>query len=1063
MTKYIASALLFALSACSSPDKGEDKKDQAVPPAEVETREQPQTKKTVTTSLMLQLTLTKEGDQTLYFADVAPTVNKCLQCHGNGGTQPNLQTTPYAASTLKQMLARVNDAARPMPPQGLLPAAERQTFSLWIESGAQLTSQEALGSDLSAYSLDLTWAKEGEAGTTIHFSGSSSGTFDLDLGALPVGQKLEVRAKITGPEGKIVFNQALGTQTVTEKGLIQIPVRATAVKKSQSTIDSTNPVTGSTNEPGTANPDQPGTQQPGTEEPGTPDTPVTPPPPPPVVTAEIVAQLNLVQPGDTAAPISTFLDVQPLFGNCMPCHARNQKSPDLSTFPFTGKEGETLASVMAKIQDRIDNASKPMPQAGLLPAGERSAIGAWISAGYLSLPPAPAPSPEIGAYLVELSWTSDAGTQGSQTLPRSNEGNYALAAGQLPVGTKITAKVKVVGPRNTVVLEKSFAPVAVPSTGKVSLPLRAVAVDVTSPDAGQQGDIRGSNLSHNAVTLTWTEARDNVTGASALKYTVYQSRSNDLDSVDEIKANGTKISTTTAALTTLDVTGLAPLSSYFFNVIVQDAAGNEGAYETYSVTTEEDPNAPVVSEYPNCITGLQTRAKVEAWRNAAARSLESGDSDSTVKARINQCFPTTVPQCVQPVLGYTTRNDVASASADGPIANAPARIPPKEFLAPGGNGLQWVIPSNVVEIAKSKGWPVVRYKSRHAGGFDSDTANLLMVYVPGSTLNPPVNYDQWLNFSTPTDDAIDGLTPAPQAPLAQDEDYDAAHNFGQGMPRVFTMVSLDRPANGKPAQVYFQMFDRESNGPKFNPRSNSNVNSCVSCHPNGLRAISPLGLHVRDGEAQLPVEDWFAAKVINDAMDSAANFKAVSWRSAKVNGVTKNFFNPEHQGPIMGLETPLNDKFTRTKAYILGGTLPNGQTAAGCFKTRNTVSVRDIFGRAPGQNNVYKLSATPNIRWDKVAGAMNCAKCHNNVDRGALNDTMDMSQIDFKILVDQSMPEGLHKNPLDTVGGVPGSPDAPVKDELTADERIALANCVQAEFDEERQFLAKSLSQTRCE
>ncbi len=209
MTKYIASALLFALSACSSPDKGEDKKNEAVPPAEVDTRNQPQSaKKTVTTSLMLQLTLTKEGDQTLYLADVAPTLGKCLQCHGNGGTQPNLQTTPYAASTLKQMLARVNDAARPMPPQGLLPSAERQTLSQWIESGAQLTSQEA-ATDLAAYSLELTWTKDGETATTVHFSGSSTGMFDLDLGALPVGQLIQVRAKITGPEGKVVFNQAL--------------------------------------------------------------------------------------------------------------------------------------------------------------------------------------------------------------------------------------------------------------------------------------------------------------------------------------------------------------------------------------------------------------------------------------------------------------------------------------------------------------------------------------------------------------------------------------------------------------------------------------------------------------------------------------------------------------------------------------------------------------------------------------------------------------------------------------------------------------------------------------
>ncbi len=1051
MTKYIALALLFALSACSSPNEGKEDKNDAVPPANVEAPGQrAPAEKRVDARLSLQLDLAKAGDQSVYFVDVQPTLAKCLPCHAAGANKPSLDSFPLADASLNAVASRINNAAHPMPPSGLLPAAERQALASWIDAGAPSVAQPSQSKDLEAYALDVTWSTQGGNQTTHHIAGNSSGTFELGLGSLPLSAMLNVQAKVTGPGGKVVFDKTFPLQSLSSSGVVSLPLRAVAVKAATIDHGTTSPVT-------PVNPDTPTT-----EEPTTPVV-VTPPPPPPVVETELVAQLNLVQPGDTSVPITTFIDVQPLFGKCMPCHARGDKSPDLSSFPFTGKDGETLASVMQKIAERTNDATKPMPQTGLLPVGERTAIGAWISAGYLSLPPASTPSPELGSYSVELSWTSDAGTTGSETLSRSNLGNYALAAGLLPVGTKITATVRVTGPRNTVVFDKTFAPVAVPMTGKISLPLRAVAVDVTAPAAGQQGDIRGSNLTHASLSLRWTEGRDLVTAAGNLRYTVYQSSSNDLTDVQAIKANGTKVSPTIAGLTSLDVASLTPSSTYYFNVIVEDQAGNEAAYHTYSATTEDDPNAPVVSEYPNCITGTQTRQKVEAWRNSAAKALEGSESEAAVAQHIKQCFPAQVPQCVKPVLGYTQRNDIASSSADGSIAQSPERLPPKEFLAPGGNGLQWVIPPNVEEIARANGWPVVRYKSRHAGGFDPETPNLLMVYVPGSTLSPAVNYDQWLNFATPKDGNADGLTPAPQAPLAQDEDFDQGHNFGAGMPRVFTMVSLDRPQNGKPGQVYFQMFDRESQGPKFNPRSNSGVTSCVSCHPNGLRAISPLGLHVRASEAQLPVEDWFAAKVINDSMDTAANKKAVSWRSGKVNGVMKPFFNAADQGPIMGLETPLNDKFTRSKAFIMGGTLPNGQTAAGCFKRRNTVSVRDIFGRAPGANNVYTLSANPSIRWDKVRDSMKCATCHNNVDRGGLNNTMDMSQVDFKILVDQSMPDGMHVNPLDTVDGVPGSADSPVKDQLTADERIALANCVAAEFEQEKQFLAKSLSQTRCE
>ena len=130
----------------------------------------------------------------------------------------------------------------------------------------------------------------------------------------------------------------------------------------------------------------------------------------------------------------------------------------------------------------------------------------------------------------------------------------------------------------------------------------------------------------------------------------------------------------------------------------------------------------------------------------------------------------------------------------------------------------------------------------------------------------------------------------------------------------------------------------------------------------------------------------------------------------------------------------------------------------GCYNSRPTVSVVDIFGRAPGLHNVYSLSETPSIRWDRVGSAMNCASCHNNAQRGALNEKTDWSQIDFKILVDQSMPYGLHNNPLDI-----GDASTPVEDALTGDERIALANCLRAEFQLERKELKQWLTQDSCQ
>ena len=161
--------------------------------------------------------------------------------------------------------------------------------------------------------------------------------------------------------------------------------------------------------------------------------------------------------------------------------------------------------------------------------------------------------------------------------------------------------------------------------------------------------------------------------------------------------------------------------------------------------------------------------------------------------------------------------------------------------------------------------------------------------------------------------------------------------------------------------------------------------------------------------------------------------------------------------PIMGAIKPQN-KISRTQAFILGGTLPDGTQTPGCYKSRPTISVRDIFGRPPGQNNVYKLSASPLKDWKKVRNAMNCETCHNNRQRYSINISTDPATIDYKILTDQSMPLGMHQDPLER-----SDPSLPPFDTLSLDERISLANCLRAEMQLERPLLNQYLTQEACQ
>lgn len=774
----------------------------------------------------------------------------------------------------------------------------------------------------------------------------------------------------------------------------------------------------------------------------------------------LTLQLYLSRDHDAKASLS-YVDVSEIFQKrCVSCHGNTPQSPNLSGFPFQSGNNEALASIVAKIDQRIENTSRPMPPQGVLAEDERKPLHDWIAGGYLALPPLPAESVELADYSLDLSWTID-GHQESVHKDGVRSGSFVQELGSLPSSKSIAVEIKVTGPRNVVVFEKKYASLSINPGANLRIPMNARAVDVAAPIPGQRGEIRSSGLTTSAVNLNWTVADDAETAADALKYSLYVSPTDSLDTLENIKAKGTLLKTE-AALTGLAVSALNPSTKYHFNVVVSDEFGNEAAYSEIVITTEDEA---VVSEYPNCITvASPNRARVTAWRNAVTADLESSGSSTAIGARIRQCFPSAVPSCIQPALDYATRSDIFGADVDGPVANMPQRQPPAVFRAPNGQGQEYFIPPNVEQIAAENNWPYVRYKSRMSGGFDSDTPNLLMVYVPGDRVNPPVSYDRWLNFATPFDPGetrnSETIQPAPQAGIPTLADY-LNPAIERTLPRVFTMVSLERASATTTAEVFFQKFRRTGGTATFTPEENSEVPGCATCHPNGLRAISPLGLHVRNGELQLPERDWRAATEINAAMITSAGGKAVSWRSGVVNGVRKPFFNPASQGPIVGPVVPLNDRGTRSRAFIMGEVLPNGQTTPGCYNSQTTIELEDIFRRPPGygQNrNIYTMSAAPVVNWEKVRDAMSCASCHNNVARGALNDVTSSAEIAFKILVDQSMPLGAHFNPLDV-----GSPQTPVRDDLTPDERIALVNCLSAEFNLEQRKVAKSLQQVQCQ
>ncbi len=483
-------------------------------------------------------------------------------------------------------------------------------------------------------------------------------------------------------------------------------------------------------------------------------------------------------------------------------------------------------------------------------------------------------------------------------------------------------------------------------------------------------------------------------------------------------------------------------------------------YRNVTVTSphiEAPVVSPVVVVPPTCAS-ITAAGGIANWRNQHAASLIDGsETEAAVAADVDLCFPTEVPKCVERIKGYAIKDDIADSEFDGSFATLAQKQPPEELRDPENASGYW-IPDNIEEIAAQKGWTTVRYRSRHAGGFDSDTPNLMMVYVPGDKVTPPVKFDRWLNFPLPRDyddsASLDSLDPTPTMGPPSRAAYLAPNNF----PSTFTMVTQDLD-NSLPlvsTRVYFQMFGRNDEGPTFMPRGIVDLAGCVSCHPSGLRAISPMGYSVRSGEKSLSKQNWDSVELINRKMIESANNLPPKWGDALVDGVSKPFYRADFMGPILGASKPANG-FSRTKEFIMGGQIA-GRQFSGCYKTQPSRNITDIFGRTPGMgpNNRAALSPeallpqpllTSVIDPQKVINAMNCEGCHvggASAERKRWPLNTFNTQVAFKILVDQSMPMGAHTNAFNESHTLGQSTDA-----LNSDERMALANCLEAELAEE--------------
>ncbi len=139
-------------------------------------------------------------------------------------------------------------------------------------------------------------------------------------------------------------------------------------------------------------------------------------------------------------------------------------------------------------------------------------------------------------------------------------------------------------------------------------------VDTTVPTAGNTGAILATPA-NDSVDLSWTAATDNVTPANELLYKVfYSSNQADVETLTAIN-NATEVNGFTADLISKTVSGLTADTTYFFNVIVQDAAGNETLY-VFKEAKTLDIVAPVLTNSVISVTGAPSDTLDLSWTAA---------------------------------------------------------------------------------------------------------------------------------------------------------------------------------------------------------------------------------------------------------------------------------------------------------------------------------------------------------------------------------------------------------------------------------------------------------------
>jgi len=128
--------------------------------------------------------------------------------------------------------------------------------------------------------------------------------------------------------------------------------------------------------------------------------------------------------------------------------------------------------------------------------------------------------------------------------------------------------------------------------------INTTPLDNTPPNPG--AGVNGNTIAQ-SVTLSWSRATDNATPQNELRYYIYRSNANNINTLAACQANGLLLNPGGMVdMMNFGENDLLPNTIYYYNVVVEDRAGNRAAYATKAITTQKPTftGSPAITPLP---------------------------------------------------------------------------------------------------------------------------------------------------------------------------------------------------------------------------------------------------------------------------------------------------------------------------------------------------------------------------------------------------------------------------------------------------------------------------------